>query len=251
MKKIVSIVVFLFLLTFSFSQGKKINGFNNFVVFGSDDQIDQHDKGEGEDGEVDDNDIDNEDGIIHERRERLEAAREERKEAMEEIRNKRSQAKENASQYREEYRAKLSEIKDAKKQLILENIDERLGKVRDKWVEHWSKILNRLSEILAKAETRTNKLEEGGNDVVIVRGLIVDAKAAIEDAQEYLTLLSGSDYVIQISDEEGLGHDVKSIIAQFKEDLESTKEKVKIARDAVKEVVAGIRDVNVKEINDD
>lgn len=178
-------------------------------------------------------------------REALEASTARRKAVLEEYQARRREATQEAKTQREEFRTRLSEIRDLRKRKILENLNEKLTQVHERWLEHWSRILDRLSRILAKIETRKDKLADNGCEVSGVTSAISAAEAAIAGAQEVLNEQAGKTYVIEISEEQGLGEDVRALIAQFKEDMKATLAAVKGAREAVHDAFAALKDARL------
>lgn len=168
-----------------------------------------------------------------ERRNALEETRRVRKEALQGIREERKKALEEAKTRREEFKNKVGEIRDQRKKEAVERIDENIGKHNEKWVEHWNKVLSRLSEILAKIKTRTDKAAGEGKDVTAVNSAISAADAAIAAAQSSIDAQAGKTYVIEITDEEHLGENVSEVVRGFKTDVKATFEKVQAAKRAV------------------
>ena len=116
---------------------------------------------------------------------------------------------------------------------VVELLDLRTDKMLERWVEHWNKVLSRLTELLAKIESRTDKAETAGHDVSTVRAAIAEAEAAIADAQNAVNELAGKTFVIEITDEQNLGHNVSDTIHAVREDLLAVREKVRLARQAI------------------
>ena len=166
-------------------------------------------------------------------RARVEEAKTNREQALEEFQARREAAKEERELKREEFKQKLSEIKDERKRKIVELLDLRTDKLVERWVEHWNIVLSRLTEILAKIESRADKAEEAGHDVSGVRTAIAEAEAAIAEAQNAVNELAGKTFVIEITDEDSLGQNVSDSVHQVREELQAVREKVRAARQAV------------------
>ena len=176
-------------------------------------------------------------------REAQEEARKKREEVVNEFREKRQEALTELEKKREEFQLKLQEIKDERKQKIVENIDERLASLNEKWISHWNRVLSRLTEILAKITSRANALEAEGVDVSSVRSAVTVAEAAISAAQEAVNNQVSNTYVVDITSEENLGQDVKSVISDFHANIKSVWDKVKSARLAVGDALKVLKEV--------
>ncbi len=180
--------------------------------------------------------------------EKLKAVQEERKTVREEMKVRVRSASEAAKLVREEFKSRLAEIKDAKKRLTLQRIDLNLGKVNEKWVEHWNKTLTRLSELLVKLESRTASIEEAGGDVTGVRLAIVVAEEAIAEAQDAINTQAGATYIIEIEDDDNLGGAASAVIQQLREDLKEVTDVVRLAHEAVKEVLQELKGLEITPI---
>ena len=171
----------------------------------------------------------------------LEEARRANKEALQRIREERKKSLEAAKTEREQFKERLQELRDEKKREVVERIDQNIGKHNEKWVEHWNKVLSRLSEILAKVKTRTDKAAAEGQDVTAVNAAIAAADAAIAAAQSAVDAQAGKTYVIEITDEENLGENVSVIVRQFKSDTKAVHEKIQTARKAVHDAFKALK----------
>lgn len=172
-----------------------------------------------------------------------EEAREKREELKSEFEAKREEAKEKRKESREEFKTKLAELRDEKKKEIVERIDEKLSTLNSKWVDRWNKVLERLTEVLAKIKLRTSTAKANGKDTSAIETAIASAEKAITDAQEAVNVQAGKNYVIIIGDEEGIGQDVRTTINQFHADIRTTKEAVSKAKEAVKNVFQSLKTI--------
>lgn len=170
---------------------------------------------------------------MQEARDALEASRAARKAAIDEA--------------RAEFRENLTAIRDAQKRRILEHLGDRLEQINERWTGHFDNVLARLSEILVKIGTRADKLEVDGRDVASVRDAITDAEAAIDTAQDLVNSQAGNSYIIDITDEENLKDDVKSVRDKLHEDLTAARSAVKTAREAVHNAFQALKDVRSQE----
>lgn len=174
----------------------------------------------------------------------LEEARQKKKEAYDAARFAREKAKEETGKDREEFLTQLGEIKDVKKQATLKNLDERIAALNEKWTNHFNDVLGRLEGILAKIETRAEVLAGEGVDTTGVNAQIESAHAAIDLAQEAVIEQAGKTYVIDIEEEENLGENVSDSVRLLKADIKSVRDKVRIAKDAVREAYKALKEVS-------
>lgn len=181
--------------------------------------------------------------------ERLQEIKEERERIRQEIRERKEEASAAAKLKREELKERLTEIKDTRKRLTIQRIDLNLFAVNEKWVNHWNRALTRLSELLVKIQTRTDKAEAAGYDVDNINLAIIDAQSAISDAQNAVNTQVGKTYVIEIEDEGSLGSSVSLVVHQMRDDLKDTREYIVSARDKVKEVLKLLKTIrNIDEV---
>lgn len=173
----------------------------------------------------------------------LEDARRAREEALVRMREAKEAAMEEAKTAREEFKERLRLIQDERKRQVVERIDTNMARFNEKWVEHWNKVLSRLREILAKIDSRVDKLAEAGKDVSDVKSAIAKAETAIDAAQAAINEQAGKTYVIEIGEEETLGENVSSVVKQFRDDIKGIIEKVKIARMAVRDAFLALKEV--------
>jgi len=157
--------------------------------------------------------------------ERIQETRERSRELRGEIEVHRQEARSRAEATREDLRERLAQLRDQRKAQVVERVARRLTAVNEKWTTHWLNVLDRLSEVLAKAELRASTQE--GQDAVSA------AEAAIESAREVLRVQAGKVYEVTFGDETTLGSDIRSIVESLKSDLRSTLAVVQDAREAV------------------
>lgn len=178
-------------------------------------------------------------------REEREEALEKRQEELEKIRERREEAVETRERKQDEFQLKLQTIKDERKQKIVENLAERIVSMNNRWADHWGNVLGRLSDILIKISLRTDTLATSGKEVGGVQIAITKAQEAISVAQKAVSDQAVMSYDIEISTEDTLGEVVSGSLGDFHDDLKETQELVKAARDAVKEALDSLRDVEV------
>lgn len=176
--------------------------------------------------------------------------RAEREAYLEQARARREAALERAATRRSEFQTRLNQIRDTRKRQTVEQINEKLAKINATKVERFDAYLTRLSEILAKATTRTDKAQAKGYDVTAVRSAITDAQVAIDAAQAAVDVQATKVYEVEVTDEQTLGQAARAAITQLKSDLSAVRETVKTAKEAVQAVLValgqlrGIDDIN-------
>lgn len=177
------------------------------------------------------------------RLEALQAARETRQQALEAARLRRQQALEGAQARQEEFRASLSLIRDERKAATVEQLNNKLAAMNARFTTRFDHIITRLTELLAKIVSRTDKAEERGYDVTVVREAITTAEAAIETAQAAVNAQAEKVYIIEITDEERLGQAVQEAISLLKADIKATRGVVADAKEAVHAVLKALADL--------
>ena len=95
------------------------------------------------------------------------------------------------------------------------------------------KVLERLREILAKIESRTDRAESNGKNVASVRTAIVAAETAIDAAEEAVNTQAGKIYELTVDDETTARSDVGETMTGLQEDLKDVWQEVQDARAAV------------------
>ncbi|OGM04010.1 hypothetical protein A3E15_01330 [Candidatus Woesebacteria bacterium RIFCSPHIGHO2_12_FULL_42_9] len=180
--------------------------------------------------------------VNEDRKDALEEIRASRRVALEAAKKAREEALDEAKARREEFKEQLEELRDERKAKVVENIDERLAAINEKWINHFNKILGRLSEILTKIQGRADALAEDGVDVTEVNSAIADAQAAIDAAQAAVDAQAGKVYIIGITGEENLGENVSEVIHELRADIAAVRELVKDARRSVHDAFKALKD---------
>jgi gluconate kinase len=156
---------------------------------------------------------------IEERREELQVRKEERLASV--------------SARREEIRTRLQAVRDEKKLQLLEKIEEKFAQINQRRTGHFLKVLDRLREILAKIQSRTDRAEANGKNVSGVDAAIAKATAAIDAAETAVNTQADKVYEITVSDETTARNDVGALMKKLQEDLRVTRDWVQKARTAV------------------
>lgn len=177
-------------------------------------------------------------------RDSLSDTREERDAIREEFRARRAEAEENLVARRAEFQERLQEIRNERKQQILERLAANQERINSRWVEHLNNTLARLSELLAKVDSRAQAAEANGADVSDVVAAIEEAEGAIVAAQAAVDEQAGKVYVPEFDSETTLGADVRAGLASMREDLRATMDEVKAARAEVVDAISLLRGVS-------
>jgi hypothetical protein len=183
--------------------------------------------------------------------EAIQTAQQTRQKAYEQFQEKQLEMQQLREQKREEFQQRLDGLKNQQKVKVLERSQNRLTSIQQKWLESWSKTLDRLSAILAKMDARVEELASQGVDTGGIESAIADAQEAIDEAEEELDNLAGEVFVIDVSDEESLGQDVRALIGQFKDQMREVLSSVKAAKEAVVGVYRMYLSINTGEENEE
>ncbi len=161
------------------------------------------------------------------------------REVKENLQEKRAQLKTSIDAKRVELKTRLAKVKDANKQKILERVYDMLNKLNEKLTAHFSNVLEKLQNILDRAEERArNKLSAEAMARVQVE--IEAASSAITEAQAAVAAQASQSYTITITDETKLKGAVGEARKMLHDDLKAVEEKVRAAREAVREVLIAI-----------
>lgn len=186
-----------------------------------------------------------------EARERASEAREEamarREEVKEEFEERSQAAREEAKNRQEEFRQRLQEIRDEQKARLAERLSENINRINQKWVDHWLKVLDRLSQVLAKMETRADKLDELGHDTEEARANIEAANEEIAQTQEALNDQAAKVYTVEFTDESNLGEGIRTTIEELRSDLSETRQAVQEAILATKDALSSLKGTDGEE----
>jgi len=126
---------------------------------------------------------------------------------------------------REKARVRVEAIRDENKQKIAEYINQQLERIQDQAVKHFNNILEQLTKLLEKIKTRVAAVD------------ISAAKAAIANAQSAVDGLADNVYLIEFTDESGLRVGASSAKTKLRADIKAVREKVRLARQAVVDVL--------------
>lgn len=175
----------------------------------------------------------------------FETKREEAKQKLEAVRE---EAKERITNAREVFKKKLEVLKDERKKATAVHLEEQLNRLNERWTTHFTNVLHRLDEILAKIQLRREKAVSLGKDAGAAETAIAAAKTAITNARVAVEAQAGKVYTVTFTSEEELRTAFQQAKEQLKKDLATVRDGiVKAARDAVQEAaraLAGIPKVD-------
>lgn len=155
----------------------------------------------------------------------------------------RAAAKEAAKDRREEIKANIQAMRDARKQKVVERVQERLGNVNERRMDHFDRVLNRLSTILDKIQSRTEKAKAEGKNVSSIETAISSARTALLTAQAAVDAQKVKIYQITVTDDGTAKGEVETVIKQLHADIKTVYDTVVAARQAVQNVYQQIKTV--------
>lgn len=173
------------------------------------------------------------------------AVKEAAKERWEELKTnreaKREEVKTNIQARREEVKAKVSAMRDARKKQVVERVQSKLSDVNARRTDHFLKVLERLSTVLDKIASRTEKAKAEGKNVTTIEAAISSARTAISSAETAVNTQKAKTYEITVTDDTTAKNDVGATVKQLEFDLQGVQKTVQAARDAVHNVFNQIK----------
>lgn len=188
------------------------------------------------------------------RQEEVKKFQEERLKAKEAIEAKRIEFKDKIQVKREEVKGKieakrtelkqnLAKIKDERKKAAAERIYQELNKLNERTMNHFVDVLNHLEKILGKIKDRTAKAETNGRDVSAVRTAISDAEQAIAASRAAVETQSKKTYDFTFNSEETLRLNVGKVRQQLRDDVSAVRKTVFDAREAVRKAATTLAQI--------
>lgn len=138
---------------------------------------------------------------------------------------------EQIEQRREEVRERVQTIRNENKRKITEHINQQLERIQDQAVKHFNNVLERLTKLLEKIKARVPAVDTAA------------AQTAIATAQTAVNDLADNVYVIEFNDESGLRVGASSAKTQLRSDIKAVREKVRLARQAVVDVLQAAKEL--------
>lgn len=145
---------------------------------------------------------------------------------------------------REAFKEQLQTITDEKKKAIAEKISENLTTINKKATDRMFGVLDKLNEIMVKVDEKIAAAKTGGKDTSSQEADSIKAKTAITTAVDAVTEQAAKDYVVTLGTPPVLKADVGKVVSQQKQDLKTTYETVRAARQLVRQVARSLKDLN-------
>lgn len=150
-----------------------------------------------------------------------------------EIQARRDRIQEKIQAKREEVSAKLEALRDDRIKRITTRIQGRINQINRVRTAHFLRVLDRLLAILAKIETRAEKLKEEGKDTSSVVQAISSAQSAVDNAEVVVETQKEKTYQIIVQSDNSAKDDIYAVKEQLRNDLLSVQASVKAARGSV------------------
>lgn len=163
-----------------------------------------------------------------------------RMEFQKQLETRKAEFEKEIEKHKSELKERLKNIKDTVKKDIVERVDARLIELNKNRVEFFTKAVDQIEKVLAGLIERTDKAAAAGTDVTTVRAAITKAQAAIAAARTAIVAQSGKTYKITVSTDGKLRTDVKVVRDMVEKDLLAVREKVRSAREAVRDAVKAL-----------
>ena len=142
-----------------------------------------------------------------------------------------------------EFEEQLQTLKDETKKQIAEKISERLTTSNTNATNRMFEIIDKLNEIMLRIEAKVTDAKTNGIDTTVQDEGIQNAKLAIQGASDAITEQAAKEYIITVGDDTTLRNDVGTVVSQQKQDLRTTYELVRSARQAVRQVAKSLKDL--------
>lgn len=142
-----------------------------------------------------------------------------------------------------EFEEQLQTLKDETKKQIAEKISERLTTSNTNATNRMFEIIDKLNEIMLRIEAKVTDAKTNGIDTTVQEEGIQNAKFAIQGASDAITEQAAKEYIITVGDDTTLRNDVGTVVSQQKQDLRTTYELVRSARQAVRQVAKSLKDL--------
>lgn len=180
-------------------------------------------------------------------KERRGEARQAAKERWEELKTaretKREEVKGQIQAKREETKANIQNLRNERKKQTVQRVQTKLGEVNGRRTDHFLKVLARLSTVLDKIQSRTEKAKAEGKNVSSIETAISSARTAISSAESAVNAQKEKTYQITVIDDTTARNEVGAITKQLQEDLRAVQDTVQVARSAVQNVFKEIKTI--------
>lgn len=183
--------------------------------------------------------------VIEERlRPTREEARKRRVDFKNTISQKREKLKEKARNGNAELQNKAKAIPDDRKRVVVENIGAGIADLNDRMVAHAVKILDKITNMMARVSRRADKEETRGVDVSSVRAAVSKAASVIDKARAAISVQADKTYTIDVNAEPALKDDTRRTREALHFDLRVMRNVVGEAHDAVRAAAKALAKVS-------
>lgn len=179
----------------------------------------------------------------------IQSIKDQRIEFKKEFEVRKEETKIKVEEMRAKFKENLGKIKDEKKKLSSEKIFEIIHGLNTKLTNNLSEKVDKIENVLVSIESRINKAEEKGLDVIKAKAEAEKAKIAIKTAREAVSTQAGKIYSVDITTEANLKAEMKKLRDLFRADMKVVHEKVKLAHTAVKNTAEAL--AKVPKVDDD
>ena len=142
-------------------------------------------------------------------------------------------------QKREEAKKKLQSVKDEAKRRILQQVTTQIDALNDLKAEHLTNVVTQIEGVLGRIETKITTAKTEGKDVAAAEAAVATAKVKIAEAKSAIATEAAKVYEIKITDQTAaaLRGQFQTTKKLFSDDIKAVHEKVKAARDAVRQAI--------------
>lgn len=182
------------------------------------------------------------------RKNQLKNRREDIKDQREALQDKRTELLENRQNRIEERKNKVEERKakiqaklNERKTKIVEKLQEKMIKINEKRTGQMLAHLDRLGKILDKIQARAAKAKTNGKDTASVDTLIATARTSIVTAKTAVEAQQDKTYQITVTSEGQARNEVGATSKLLQTDLQTVRNLVKAAKDAVQSAIKQLR----------
>lgn len=130
-------------------------------------------------------------------------------------------------------KAKLATFKDKRKAEIAERVNTNLSRINKNQTDQMKRHLDRMSQILAKLQSRVSSGSPDIKDVNLANSAIASASSAIASASAAVTQQALNDYTIQATSEANIRKDAQAARNKLHTDLKAVRKLVIDAKQAV------------------
>ncbi len=163
------------------------------------------------------------------------------------IQAKRTEMEAKIQTARQNLTTKLQAIKDERKKQVVERVQDQFTKILGNRLDYFTKMTDKLDEILSRVKSRIEKAVAGGHDVSAAQTAVAAADKAIADARAAITALAGKTYTVSVTTEAALRTNVQATHDSLKTDLGKIRDALNAAREAIHQAtraLAGIPGVD-------